>query len=65
MCRGFLEGARGTPPTELRDYMLVREFGYTKAQIEETPGYWLDWMLAIHGEATAVEQAAQERANRG
>lgn len=29
------------------EYKLVRRFGWSKAQIDETPGRWAEMMLAI------------------
>ena len=48
----------------LRDYILVSRFGYTKAQIDEAPAVWLDWMIAIDGERQQAENDAQERSAR-
>jgi hypothetical protein len=43
---------------EYRDYQLAREFGWTKAEIDEQPAVWLDWLLAIHSVARQAEISA-------
>ena len=44
-------------PAEVRDWQLVKKFGWTKQQIDEQPAVWLDWILAIDSEyETAVEK---------
>jgi hypothetical protein len=39
----------------LRDFLLVKYFGWTKQQIDEQPAVWLDWMLQIHGVYQEIE----------
>jgi hypothetical protein len=34
---------------------LVKNFGWTKSQIEEQPAVWLDWILSVHGIAMQIE----------
>jgi hypothetical protein len=46
-------------PTVVRDYMLVKHFGWTKQQIDEQPAVWLDWILNLHGVFSEVENDAQ------
>jgi hypothetical protein len=41
----------------LRDYLLVKHFGWTKEQIDGQPAVWLDWMLAIHAEISGIENS--------
>jgi hypothetical protein len=43
----------------LRDYFIVKNFGWTKDQIDEQPAVWLDWMLSIHGIVQEIENNAQ------
>ena len=44
-------------PDELRDYMLVKAFGWTKQQIDDQPAIWLDWMLNLHNLFSEVENS--------
>lgn len=37
-------------PEEYFEYRLAGRFGWTKQEIDDMPGHWLDWMYAI-GEA--------------
>jgi hypothetical protein len=50
-----LEGNKKVPvPEEYWEYRLVRTFGWSKAQIDEAPAHWLDWMMAIADTEAAV-----------
>ncbi len=66
--RWALEGGSITdqnrPPAELRDWQLAKTFGWNKAQIDENPARWNDWMLAIENVAREVERDQQEKAAR-
>jgi len=53
---GSVDERHGVSPL-LRDYLLVKHFGWTKDQIDAQPAVWLDWMLAIHGEASEIENS--------
>jgi len=45
----------------LRDYLLAKKFGYTFDQIQNQPAAWLDWLLAIDGTITEVENKAYKQ----
>jgi hypothetical protein len=57
VAKGGEPDARYPMSTYFRDYWLVKHFGWTKAEIDEQPAVWLDWMLAIHSEISAIENS--------
>jgi hypothetical protein len=55
--RQLLEGKKVLDvPDEFFEYRLARLFGWTKAQIDETPAHWSDWALAIADTEAAVRR---------
>jgi hypothetical protein len=48
---------------EFRDYMLARNFGYTRQEIDDQPAVWLDWLLMIDGKFKEAEAHASSGQN--
>jgi hypothetical protein len=47
-------------PSEFLDWQLASSFGWTYDQIQDSPGPWCDWMLAIQ---RAHVEFSKEHAN--
>lgn len=65
----MLEGNKPDPayplPAYVRDYQIVRRFGWTYQEIQETPAVWLDWLLSIDGVAAEAEEKKAGNPNGG
>lgn len=53
------------PPSQYRDYVLCRAFGWTLQEIDDQPAARTDWLLACHRTTEQVRADKQREAERG
>jgi hypothetical protein len=54
---------RPVPSSEFYYFQLAERFGWTPAQVDEQPGYLLDWLLAIGSLKDEITAERKESAN--